>query len=563
MTEHAAPARPLDDALLALRLFLMAPARLGGICLRGGGPARELVLERLQNAAVNVRRMPIHIDDERLIGGVDIAASLAVGRTIYQRGLLEDIAGAVLLVPLAERMPGGVAGRLAQSIDCGAPEDRFGLVLLDDGIEADDTPPACLLERVAFICNLSQVDSLALADDLEKQSFVRDYVAPLEDTALMSIAATAAALGIVSARPMLFAAETARLHATLHGRKQANAADLEAAVRLVLAPRARRLPPIDDELEASDPEEQSSSPPDDNGSAQGRQQLEDVVLQAALAAIPPDLLVKLSLGKAGRSAKGSGYGRRRRSMSRGKPLGARPGFPGGGARLALIDSLRAAVPWQDLRRRESGSDRPLILHKGDLRIRRFEQHATKVTIFCVDASGSAAAARLAEAKGAVELMLAQAYATRSEVALIAFRGTSAELLLPPTRSLTRARRALAELPGGGGTPLAAGLKAARELAEAVEMRGSTPHLVILTDGRGNMACDGSSSRSRAAADVEATAKAIAARDIETLVVDISARAGQDGPRLAQSMQACFLALPMADARKLHHAVVATALPRVA
>ena len=168
-------------------------------------------------------------------------------------------------------------------------------------------------------------------------------------------------------------------------------------------------------------------------------------------------------------------------------------MPRGGAKLALINSLRAAVPWQAVRRREAGADAAsaIIMRKEDLRIRRFEERAARVTIFAVDASGSAAAARLAEAKGAVELMLGQAYVTRSEVALVAFRGERAELLLPPTRSLTRARRALAELPGGGGTPLALGLNAAREVAEAVITRGRSAALVILTDGRANIAADGS------------------------------------------------------------------------
>ena len=166
------------------------------------------------------------------------------------------------------------------------------------------------------------------------------------------------------------------------------------------------------------------------------------------------------------------------------------------------------MPWQAVRRREAGADpdAPLIMRKEDLRIRRFEERAARVTIFAVDASGSAAAARLAEAKGAVELMLGQAYVTRSEVALVAFRGTSAELILPPTRSLTRARRTLAELPGGGGTPLALGLNVAREVAEAVIARGRSAALVILTDGRANIARDGQPGRAQAMADALASAR---------------------------------------------------------
>jgi hypothetical protein len=93
----------------------------------------------------------------------------------------------------------------------------------------------------------------------------------------------------------------------------------------------------------------------------------------------------------------------------------------------------------------------LELRPDDIRLKQAQERSDRVLIFTVDASGSAALARLAEAKGAVELLLAQAYARRDHVALIAFRGDRAEVLLPPTRSLARARRRLADLPGGGGT----------------------------------------------------------------------------------------------------------------
>ncbi|MDG5749068.1 magnesium chelatase subunit D [Qipengyuania sp. XHP0207] len=561
MNEAAVPVGPLNDALLALRLFLMAPVRLGGLSLRGGGPARDLVLEKLREDGAELRRIPMHVDDERLLGGVDFAASIASGHKVRQRGLLEEAAGCVFVVPLAERLPEAIAGRIAQELDAASMAGGFGLVLLDDGIEPDDRPPSCLLERIAFDCDLSRVASLDVDDAGKSIAIEPDAVALLDDRQLASIAATASALGIPSVRPMLFAAETARLHAALNGREQPDENDLQIAARLVLAPRARQLPAS--EPEPAEAQNESPAERTDDGSETSEGKLEDIVLEAAAAAIPPDLLAQLSSGKANRNAAGSGSGKRRKSALRGKPIGVRPGVPRGGARLTLIDTMRAAIPWQALRRRQRGEDRRLIVQKEDLRIRRFEERAARLTIFCVDASGSAAAARLAEAKGAVELMLAQAYATRSEVALVAFRGTAADLILPPTRSLTRARRALAELPGGGGTPLAMGLQAAREVALSAEARGRTPHLVVLTDGRGNIAADGSASRSRSGQDVEQAARAIAAHGVEALVVDISARPGPDGPRLAELMQARFLALPMADARKLHAAVRAATPSRAA
>ncbi|MDP4574945.1 magnesium chelatase subunit D [Qipengyuania sp. G39] len=562
MIEAAAPVGPLDEPLLTLRLFLASPRTLGGLCLRGGGPARDIVLGRLRERVPNLRRLPPHIDDERLLGGLDMAASLAAGRRIDQRGLLDEASGGVIVAPMAERMSDHVAGRLAQAMERSVGAPGFGLVLLDDGIADNDRPPASLTERVAFLCDLSQVDTLDCAPDAEPLSAVSREVEPLDAEQAASIAATAAAFGITSIRPLLFAAEAARAHAALSGRARVDVEDLKVAMRLVLAPRAVHLPTTEEETEDTEPPQDQPPPSERDGSDSGSRPCDDVLLDAVAAAIPADLLAQLASGKARRNAQGQGGGKRRQSALRGKPLGARPGVPRGGARLALLDTLRAAVPWQPLRRGSDDDDRPLIVHKEDLRVRRFEERAAKLTIFCVDASGSAAAARLAEAKGAVELMLAQAYATRSEVALVAFRGTSAELILPPTRSLTRARRALAELPGGGGTPLALGLQAAREVAEAAENRGRTPHLVILTDGRGNIASDGSASRSRSAADAEAAAKAIAARGIEALVVDISARTGRDAPQLAQAMHARFLALPMADAHKLH-AAVSAAKPKAA
>ncbi len=554
--DPASVADPAHDALLAARLFSLAPLSFGAIVLRGVTPARDALVSAIGDA-LPCRRLPGHVDDERLLGGIDIAASLAAGKPIATTGILAEAAGGVLIVPMAERLDESVAGRLAQALD----DCQVALVLLDDSREVEDAPPASLRERAAFQCDLTGSRewgdvAIVAAGDLS-------MVAGLEDNALKALAGTASALGVASLRPLLFAGEAARAHAVLNQRDVAERGDLEAAAKLVLAPLATQLPPAEPEP----PEDQPPPPPDpsdtpsDSEDKDRDQTLEDLMVEAVTASIPADLLAQLVKGNAPKRG-GAGSGQKRKSGLRGKPLGARPGMPRGGARLALIDTLRAAVPWQSVRRRESGSDAPIIVRKDDLRVRRFEEKAARVTIFAVDASGSAAAARLAEAKGAVELMLAQAYVTRSEVALIAFRGNTAEMLLPPTRSLTRARRALAELPGGGGTPLAMGLNAAREAADAVAARGRTPSLVVLTDGRANIDADGQPSRKQAGEDAEAAAKAIARAGLDALVVDISARPGREGPELAAAMAARYLALPRADAKALHKAISAVDAAKV-
>lgn len=544
---------PFDDALLAARLFIRSPLTFGGMVLRGSSPARDALVQAL-GEAIPCRKMPGHVDDERLLGGIDIAASLAAGKPVEMRGLLAEATGGALIVPMAERLSEAVAGRLAQALD----ERQVALILLDDGIEPDDAPPPSITERLAFHCDLG------LSREWEAPSLNAGEgdAVPLCDDDLNALAATAAALGVQSLRPLIFASEAARVHASMSGRNTAERADLEAAARLVLAPRATQLPPMEQEPEPDEQEEPPPPPPDNNDTPSdseqqpSEQELKDLIVEAALASIPPDLLEQLAKGNAPKRAGASGSGQKRKSGLRGKPLVARPGMPRGGARLALIDTLRAAVPWQGVRRREAGADpdAPILMRKEDLRIRRFEEKAARVTIFAVDASGSAAAARLAEAKGAVELMLSQAYITRSEVALIAFRGETAEMILPPTRSLTRAKRALAELPGGGGTPLAMGLNAAREVAHAVRGKGRTPSLVILTDGRANLDAKGQPGRQQAREDAEAAAKAIARDGIDALVVDISARPGPEGQALATAMLARFLALPRADAKALHQAI---------
>jgi magnesium chelatase subunit D len=278
------------------------------------------------------------------------------------------------------------------------------------------------------------------------------------------------------------------------------------------------------------------------------------VIAAALAAIPPGLLALLASGRGPKRGDAGRVGQSTASRQRGKPIGSMRGEPRGGARLALIDTLRAAAPWQAARRRNAPDAERVLVTRDDLRIQRRLQQRATTTIFAIDASGSQALHRLAEAKGAVELLLADCYARRDRVAVIGFRGAGAQVLLAPTRSLVRAKRQLAGLPGGGGTPLAAGIAAADALAASVRRGGATPLVVLLTDGRANIARDGAPGREAATRDALAAARQFASRATSALLIDTSPHPGTAAPALAAALGARCIALPHAAAETLSAAV---------
>lgn len=283
------------------------------------------------------------------------------------------------------------------------------------------------------------------------------------------------------------------------------------------------------------------------------------MIAAARAAIPDGLLALLQpAARRGPRGERGRAGARQASPRHGRPAGTRAAAPGGGARLNVVETLRAAAPWQRLRWQGAMAARPgrVQVRPEDFRVTRFQDRRETATVFVVDASGSSALHRLAEAKGAVELLLADCYVRRDQVALVAFRGRSAELLLPPTRSLVRARRSLAGLPGGGGTPLAAGIDAAGQLATQLQRRGSTPVLVLLTDGKANVAADGAPGREQARSDALAAARQVRAAGFAALLLDTSPQPQAAARELAEAMGARYLALPHADAAAVSSAVKA-------
>ncbi len=585
----------------AAALFAVDPVGVAGIVLKARpGPVREHWLNQLQSllpADAPWRKMPLHIGDDDLLGGLDLAATLRSGRPIPRRGLLAECHRGVLLLAMAERIEPGVAARLAAVLDTGIvvmergglsqrTPASLGMIALDEGIEEDESVPEALADRFAIHLDFYDIrvqemgEPFASPEEIQNAKSLLPHIR-IEDSLVEVLCRAALGFGIESLRVVSSAIRVARAAAALEGSESVSEANVALAAQLVFGSRVRQLPRSEEESEQEpdqDLEEQSAEQPEqepqqeepppnpeseepeqnqDSEDDREPQTLDDQVLEATVAAIPPQLLQQLQYPKIARgSARSSARSAaKRRPARRGRLVGTRPGDPSDGSRLNLVETLRAAVPWQRLRKAEdlarSGDNLPLVrVRREDFRVNRYQQRAATTTVFAVDASGSAAMHRLAEAKGAVELLLAESYQRRDQVALVTFRGRDAELLLSPTRSLVRAKRGLAALPGGGGTPLAAGIRLSLETALGIRRKGETPVLILLTDGSANVSLEGKGDRQQAASDALEAAQAVRIEGITALLVDTSPRPRPAARALAEAMAAHYLALPHADAQRL-------------
>ena len=418
------------------------------------------------------------------------------------------------------------------------------------------------------------------------------------DEQVLAVCSTAQGLGIDSLRVPTLALRVACCHAALHARSHIADDDLAFAARRVLAPRATQLPApaenasdtepqnsSDSSAEPDQAQEQSSNSleptetPNPSESAKDEEdtsstdtseedtntqdeapsdlpsseKLQEMMIAAALASLPPDVLEGL-LTKPGRNL-GNTSGRSgqfRSGMQRGRPLPPRTGRPGGHARLHILSTLRAAAPKQRLR--GNTQQGRVAIRSEDFHVHRYQQHSASCLILALDASGSAALQRLAEAKGAVELLLQQSYARRDSVCIVSFKGAKAQLLLPMTRSLVRAKRAMMGLPGGGGTPLALALKMACEQATQLQRQGVTPILVVLSDGRANVNLQGLGGRAQAQADAQQWAAQWRQTGHRCLWIDTSLQPDTQVQNMAQTMGGSYLPMPQVQAQRMASAM---------
>ena len=266
-----------ERAALAAEAFALAPSGCGIVVRRRPGPVRDAWLARLTEALPSgtpFRRIPASIADDRLIGGLDIPATLKAGRPVAEKGLIAETDGGVLVVAMAERLPSGIAARIAAALDEGeitlerdgmslTSPARVGYVALDEGADDEETPPPILIERSAYFVDLDNVAirDLEGTDDLDRDARAEArarFDGMDEDVkAMEAIVGVAASLGIASLRAPLYALRAARALAALEGADAIDRRHLALAAALSLAHRATRLPSApEDEPPEENPEDE-------------------------------------------------------------------------------------------------------------------------------------------------------------------------------------------------------------------------------------------------------------------------------------------------------------------
>ncbi len=637
----------MDLARQALLMLAVDPA-LGGVALPAAVGSGKSTLARafadLLPSETPFVELPLNVTEDRLIGGIDLEATLASGERVVQRGLLAQAHGGVLYIDAINLLDAGAVTQVIDVLSRGEVlVEREGLserhparfMLLGTWDPGDGDVRMGLLDRIGLIVPLAaqgqwqarreivetvlaaaarnagpesgdrhgMSEVLALLREQVSQARERLHATELSEDQMRTLAATAMALGVEGNRADVFAARAARASAALAGRAEIGQQDLETAIKLVLMPRATCIPEREeaeppaaeesaepaeeqatdeatsdeaaanqDSAEAPSPEPDMDEPPPEDLSGTPENLappdlLQDLLLEAEDTEMPEDL-PSVSLAHRARSRSGS----RGEALNhrRGRFVRARPGTPREG-RIALIPTLLAAAPWQDSRKTEAAA-RGRVLRDGlmirgeDLRIRQYRDKSGTLFVFLVDASGSMALNRMRQAKGAVASLLQNAYVHRDQVALIAFRGQRAEVLLPSSQSVDRAKRELDVLPTGGGTPLASALQEGLELARQARSRGiSQVTFILITDGRANVALAQSRDptaprpeKSIMEGEVAALAEATASAGIAAVVVDTQARylGRGEAERLAGQLQGRYFYLPNARAEQIVEAALA-------
>ena len=568
--------------------------------------------------APDIVELPISISDDGLLGSLDLERTIASGKPHFSKGILAKSNGRILYVNDINLLEADACGHLADALD------RRRICIEREGVSAlheadftligtfnpDEGEPAALLrDRIGLIVDLEaktgddqsvEIIERALGFDDDPAQLATDFasetslvrkeiesgrarlpVVKITTDQIWQLSEVAVRLGIEGNRCDVFALKAARASAALAGRDCVTEEDLITAVQLVLMPRATSAPEARPAMEESPnashhrSDKQDSQSNDDNGNDYASGPIDDLILEALDARLSDDLLFSKEraprASRSGKRLKGSKsiWGRYVRSQIRRVSS----------SRVAIDATLRAAAPYQRARLRKlnnlietnpetrqgatTRSRSRVRIDPCDLRYKEFKHRSGILFIFAVDASGSMALNRIAQAKGAVTRLLQQAYLHRDQVALVSFQRNAAEVLLTPTRSIELAKRLTDAIPAGGGTPLAAGLAKSIEVARSAKLRGMPQSMIVLfTDGRANVLFSNrtGSDAPTIADELRQLGMVLHKEEIITVLVDTKPKhlGGGEGKAIAELLGARYLSLLRSDPKTIYDAITSAA-----
>jgi magnesium chelatase subunit D len=433
------------------------------------------------------------------------------------------------------------------------------LLALDDGFWKNESFPAQLCDRLAFSIDLTEVRFNQYFPNFFSIIEPTLPKAKITEAQIQSVVVSAIQFGIDDIRPAYLTIAAAQYLATLDDRVTVEQNDLTLAATLILAHRAQIIPEETDNNQQDDTQKENEDVDKEENRQKNNNKINlptEVLIEAIKASLPENIYEHLKNNIRQKAKTGSGFGHRQKSRVKGRPKPSRNVPPGDQERIDIVSTLRSAAPWQKLRKQQLKTSKNIVILPGDLHTFNFEDRSERVIIFLVDASGSAAMNRLGESKGAIELMLADSYARRDFVSLISFRDTSAEILLPPTRSLVQTKKRLSSLMAGGGTPLATGLDAGIKLAQNCKRSGKMPSLAILTDGKANIDLDGLPNREKALSDSVLVGEMGKKFGMKSVFIDCGKRPNNNLKSIANSMGGNYVSLPRTNATKISNLVQA-------
>jgi magnesium chelatase subunit D len=596
-----------EAAKRALLMLAVEPC-LKGVLIGAGPGSAKSTLARSFAAIIDGHKplmtLPLNIKEENLLGGLDVERTLSAGKRVQKPGLLSEADGGILFIDDLNLLDAKIASLVGAAFESGEVIiEREGFsaayptefLLIGTYNPADGFPGSALYDRVGMIVESASVCSPDERADIitrsirsksDPLSFAQEHIAAdaelkaeIEQARTLlpqiqitrgqtkNLARVALSLGIEGSRADIFAVKAARASAALAGRDRVEEDDLIAAIQLVLLPRANTPPVFEQNAHTEVTREQSSDNSHDESAASQEEgagnvtPIEDLIIKAIDARVPENLFEQMRARQ-----------KQSKAGKRGAPFPADRGRAvtsdaqrGSLSRLSLFATLAAAAPFQ-VTRRDARPHHSIKLKKSDFKYKRFKNNSGILFIFAVDASGSMALNRMAEAKGALARILQQAYLHRDKVALISFRGEKADVLLHPTRSMEMAKSLIDSLPAGGGTPVAAGLVRALELARYARIRKMSQVLVVLmTDGRANI-----SSRTLSHVDqidqeaiteeLKQIGRVMQIEGIASVVIDTKSRFVSSGEsrNLAEMLGGKYLYLPRAGTSGIHKAIEAVA-----